>query len=85
MTTRTPTITVLMIAGMRDNACRQKIAAAIESIAGVKDVNVNLYRARATIIHEPPCVESELMQTIEECGYAAEPLVNGRMNGLTDW
>jgi cation transport ATPase len=76
--------TVLMIAGMRDNACRQKVAEAIESIAGVKDVNVNLYRARATIVHEPPCAQSMLMQTIEESGYAAEPVVERRRNDLAD-
>lgn len=70
-----------MIAGMRDNACRQKIAESLESIAGVKDVDVNLYRARATIVHEPPCVAAELMLTIEKAGYAAEQVVDGRRNG----
>lgn len=73
-----------MIAGMRDHACRQKIAEALESIAGVRDVDVNLYRARATIVHEPPCVVAELMRIIEEAGYAAEQVVGGRRNGLVN-
>ncbi len=61
-----------MIAGMRDNACRETIAEAIESIAGVNDVAVSLYRSCATIVHEPPCVAAELVRTVESAGYAAE-------------
>lgn len=61
-----------MIAGMRDNACRQKVSAALESVAGVSDVDVNLYRARATIAHEPRCKLAELVRTVEDSGYGAE-------------
>lgn len=71
-----------MIAGMRDNACRQKIAEALESIEGVKDVDVNLYRARATIVHDPQCEAAELVRTVSEAGYFAEIARNGRSNGL---
>lgn len=71
-----------MIAGMRDNACRQKIAEALESIPGVKDVDVSLYRACAMIVHGPHCEAAELIQTIEHAGYAAEQVVVGRRSGL---
>jgi copper chaperone CopZ len=84
MMTPGTTRTVLMIAGMRDNACRQKIAEALESMPGVQDVDVSLHRSRATIVHEPPCVTAKLMLTIERSGYAAEQVVEGRRNGLGD-
>jgi copper chaperone CopZ len=70
------TKTVLRIAGMHGNTCREKITAALESVAGVKDVDVNLYRAQAVVIHEPPCKAAELPKTIAACGYAAEPIGN---------
>ncbi len=64
-----------MIAGMRDNACRRKIAEAIRSIPGVHDVDVNLYRASATIVHNCFCDVTELQQTVEKIGYATEPVL----------
>lgn len=76
------TTTVLMITGMRDNACRETIVEAIESITGVKDVDVNLYRSRATIVHEPPCVAAELVRTVERAGYAAELARKEPGNGM---
>lgn len=82
MMTLGATTTVLMVAGMRDNACRQKIAESLESIVGVKDVDVNLYRSRATIVHEPPCVATDLVRAIERAGYAAELTRNGYRNGM---
>lgn len=65
------TKTVLLIAGMRENCCRQKIVLALESIAGVKGVDVNLYRARATITHDPLCDSAELIRAVLEAGYGA--------------
>lgn len=73
-----------MIAGMRDDACRRKIAEALESIAGVKDVDVNLYRARATIVHDLPCEPTKLARTVSKAGYFAEIAKNGCSNGLKD-
>ena len=76
------TRTVLMIAGMRDNACRQKIIEALESIEGVKEADVNFYRSSATVVHDAHCAAAELMRTIEEAGYAAELTRNGHGNGM---
>ena len=62
-----------MIAGMHGNQCREKVAAALESVAGVKDVDVNLYRAQAVVLHERRCKADELARVIAACGYLAEP------------
>jgi copper chaperone CopZ len=64
---------VLLIMGMRDNACRERIAAALEAVAGVIDVDVNLHRARAAILHEMCCSADELVRTVVQAGYAATP------------
>ena len=62
---------MLLIAGMRGNHCRDRIVAALESTAGVKAVDVNLYRARATTIHDPSCAAVELIQAVLGAGYSA--------------
>ena len=69
-----------MIAGMRDNACRQKIVEALESIEGVREADVNLYRSSATIVHDAHCAPAELMRTVSDAGYFAEVAGNGRSN-----
>lgn len=65
------TKTVLLIAGMRGSHCREQLAVALESVAGVKGVDVNLYRARATITHNPPCDSAALIRAVREAGYGA--------------
>jgi copper chaperone CopZ len=65
------TRTVLSIMGMRDNACRERIADALETVPGVCDVDVNLHRARATIVHEPPATLEALLGAIVRAGYGA--------------
>lgn len=47
--------TVLLIAGMRGNVCRERMAVALQAVPGVRSVDVSLYRARATIVHDPKC------------------------------
>jgi copper chaperone CopZ len=84
ITPGTTTRTVLMIAGMRDNACRQKIIDALESIDGVKIADVNLYRSSAIIVHDAHCAPAELMRTVSESGYFAEIAGNARSNGQTE-
>jgi copper chaperone CopZ len=63
---------------MRGNHCREQIAVALESVAGVKEVDVNLYRARATIIADSPCEPAELIRTVLGTGYGAS-LVGGKL------
>jgi copper chaperone CopZ len=67
------TRTELLIAGMQDNQCREAIAAALELVDGVKEVDVNLYRARATIIHASPCTVADLITAVARAGFGAAP------------
>ena len=71
MPTRTKR-TVLKIAGMHGNKCRENIAASLDSVPGVEDVEVNLYRAEAVITHAPPCDPDSLIRAVTACGYAAD-------------
>ena len=63
------TKSVLMILGMRGNACRERIAAVLELVPGVMDVEVNLHRARAAVVHHPPCTVASLMRAVAGQGY----------------
>ena len=71
------TWTVLHISGMRDNACREAVLRALEAIEGVLDVDVNLYRARATVSHDGACARARLVQAIVWAGYEATVAENG--------
>lgn len=63
--------TLLLITGMRDNGCREIVTQALEILRGVSDVEVNLYRARAAIVHDSKVLPSELIEAVERVGYAA--------------
>jgi copper chaperone CopZ len=63
--------TVLLIAGMQSNKCRERISAALEAVPGVQSVDVNLYRAQATITHDPSCQRSELFRATLNAGFNA--------------
>lgn len=63
--------TVLVIFGMRDGSCRDRIAHALERIESVRDADVSLYRARATVTHLPGCEPAELVGAVVQVGYGA--------------
>jgi copper chaperone CopZ len=63
------TWTVLVIIGMRDNTCRERISHLLGQVKGVTSVNVGLIRARAVIEHEPTCQPAELVWAVVEAGY----------------
>jgi copper chaperone CopZ len=63
--------TVLAIAGMRSNACRERVVEVLEQVEGVRDVDVSLIRARATVLHDLACDPAELMRAVAEAGYVA--------------
>ena len=65
------TRTALAIMGMRDNACRERIAEVLEAVPGVRDVDVNLHRARATIVHERSSTLDALLGAVVRAGYGA--------------
>lgn len=62
---------VLMITGMRNNDCRERVAEALGRVRGVMQVDVSLLRARATVLHEPGCEPDLLMRAVGEAGYSA--------------
>ena len=70
----TVTRTVLNVIGMRDNACRERISEALAAIDGVEEVDINLHRARARILHTLPCRPADLVSAIVEAGYGASLL-----------
>ncbi len=63
--------TTLLIAGMRDNQCREHVAAILSRLAGVREAAVNLHRARATVVHDPACEPASLARAVVQAGYAA--------------
>lgn len=69
--------TELLIYGMRANACRERVAEALRAIEGVGDVDVNLYRARAVVVHDALCTPARLAAAVTRAGFGAAP-VDGR-------
>ena len=65
------TRTILVVVGMKDNACRELIMSALEAVPGVREVQVNLLRARATVWHENGRPVEDLIRAIETTGYSA--------------
>lgn len=63
--------TVLLISGMRNAGCRDKITSALEATTGAHHVHVSLYRAMATIVHDCRCDAAELIRTVLGVGYGA--------------
>jgi len=66
------TKTTLLIAGMRGNECRERIARALELVPGVVEANVNLYRARASVLHTRSCNPATLVSAIAQYGYTSD-------------
>jgi CBS domain-containing protein len=64
--------------GMRDNTCRERILGILKAMAGVQDVDVSLHRARATIVHVPPCSLEDLVGVVVRAGYGVSLNRDGR-------
>lgn len=65
------TRTEVVIMGMRDNACRERILDAIRRVDGVSEVSVSLIRAKATIDYTEPCAPAALVWAIVSAGFGA--------------
>lgn len=63
--------TELLISGMRDNACRERVAEALRRVEGVVDVSVSLLRARAIVLHTAACHSEWLVRAVLDAGYQA--------------
>ncbi|MCL4209449.1 MAG: heavy-metal-associated domain-containing protein [Phycisphaeraceae bacterium] len=70
------TQTSILIGGMRDNRCRERLTEALERVRGVHHVEVSLYRGRAIVSHDASCTGEALRRVIEEAGYNAS--INGK-------
>jgi CBS domain-containing protein/copper chaperone CopZ len=65
------TRTVLLLRGMRGSSCRDRVAAALERVPGVTQVDVNLYRAAAVVAHDTGRNAQDLVAAIQSLGYDA--------------
>jgi copper chaperone CopZ len=63
--------TIVLVSGMRDNACRERIADALARVRGVRDVEVSLMRGRAVVCHDGQCKTDELVLAVKRSGYSA--------------
>lgn len=68
------TRTILLIMGMRDASCTERVGQALDGIPGVQDVDVSLFRFRASVIHEVSCSVATLIKAVETVGYQATPV-----------
>ena len=62
---------MLLIVGLRNNRCRETVANALESVRGVRYVQVNLYRATGIVIHDDACRPAALIRAVKVAGYGA--------------
>lgn len=62
---------VLLLTGMRTNACRERIAEELRRIKGVREVSVSFIRAETTVIFVPPCRAEDLIEAVKAAGYRA--------------
>lgn len=65
------TTTVLLIAGMRNMVCGEKIAAVLRTVTGVTKAEVDFWSARATVVHHSPCGASQLVRAVTRIGFGA--------------
>ncbi|MFA6046167.1 MAG: heavy metal-associated domain-containing protein [Phycisphaerales bacterium] len=64
--------TVCLLYGCQCNACCDRIERALRRVKGVGSVEVNLYKATATVAHDGTCLCAELLAAVERIGYLAE-------------
>lgn len=61
---------VLKIEGMSCDHCKKAVAEALQGIAGVKSVEVDLEAGKATVSYDPAQASEEVMRrAVEEAGY----------------
>ncbi|MGD9789194.1 MAG: heavy metal-associated domain-containing protein [Phycisphaerales bacterium] len=64
--------TVCLLYGCQCNACCDRVERALRGVKGVRSVEVNLYKATATVEHDESCPCDELIAAIERIGFLAE-------------
>lgn len=64
--------TVCLLYGCQCNACCDRIERALRRVKGVRNVEVNLYKATAMVEHDDSCRREDLVAAIERIGYLTE-------------
>lgn len=64
--------TVCLLYGCQCNACCDRIERALRRVKGVHTVEVNLYKATATVEHDEACLCEDLIAAVERVGYLAQ-------------
>ncbi|GMM32719.1 Cu(2+)-transporting P-type ATPase [Saccharomycopsis crataegensis] len=70
-TTSNPIISKIAVQGMTCSACTDSITNAINQLKGIQHINISLLTNEANIIHLPSLSNSEIINTIEDCGFDA--------------
>ncbi len=73
--------TLCLLYGCHCNACCERIEKALRRVKGVRHVEVNLFKATATIEHDTDCQCQQLLDAVERIGYLAS-LAEGPSCGL---
>lgn len=64
--------TVCLLHGCQCHACCDRIERALRRVKGVGSVEVNLYKATATVEHDGSCRCEDLIAAIERIGFLSE-------------
>ena len=63
--------TLCLLYGCHCNACCERIEKALRRVKGVREVDVNLFKATATVEHDGDCPPQRLLDAVERIGYLA--------------
>lgn len=63
--------TIFLLFGTQCNACCERIEMALRQVKGVRDVDINLYKATATVEHDDDCAPQRVIDAVERVGYLA--------------
>lgn len=64
---------ILDVSGMTCNNCVRHVHEALEQVAGVGEVQVDLSAGRATVKHQGTVALASLIAAVDEAGYEAKP------------
>jgi len=63
--------TLCLVHGCHCNACCDRIEKALRRVKGVRQAEVNLFKATATVEHDKDCPPQHLLNAVERIGYLA--------------
>jgi copper chaperone CopZ len=68
---------ILDVSGMTCNNCVRHVREALEQVAGVGEVAVDLGTGRATVKHRGATALASLIAAVDDAGYEAKPSSTG--------